>query len=72
MAQNNTPSTSRIRLNEAVNKLSKYFGLYTAKDLAGQIALTEIQGIANNTSFDLPPPPAEVTKLVISKVHDAF
>lgn len=64
MPQNNVPNTNRTRLNAAVNKLSKYFGLYTVRDLAGQIALTEIQGISNNTTFDLPAPPPEVTRLI--------
>jgi hypothetical protein len=64
MPQNNRPGTSRIRLTEAINKLSQYFGLYTTQDLAGQIALTQIQGLDTNSSFTLPPPPPEVTRLI--------
>lgn len=64
MIQSNSNATNRRDLNNAVNKLSKYFGLYTTKDLAGQIAITEIQGNANDTSFELTPPPPEVTRLI--------
>src|SRR5574337_255536 len=64
LSNSNRPSTTRIHLNEAVNKLSRFFGLYTAKDLAGRIALQEIQGLSNNSSFGLAPPSPEVTKLI--------
>lgn len=59
----NQPSTT-IPLQESIRKLSKYFGLYTVKDLAGSIALSQIQGQDTGTSFDLPPPPEWITKLV--------
>lgn len=55
---------AKVRLNEAVNKLSKYFGLYTVKDLAGRIALTEIQGMQNQSSFDFPRPSPELTRII--------
>jgi len=60
------------KLYEATNRLAKYFGLYTARDLAGRIALEQVQGIegANSTvaNFDLPPPPQEVTELVAAVI----
>lgn len=60
------------KLYTATNRLAKYFGLYTARDLAGRIALEQVQGIvgANGTvaSFDLPPPPQEITDLVAAIV----
>lgn len=59
----NQPSTT-IPLQESIRKLSKYFGLYTVKDLAGSIALSQIQGQDTGTSFDLPPPPEWITKLI--------
>lgn len=62
----NQPSTT-IPLQDAIKKLSKYFGLYTVKDLAARIALTQIQGQAAasaSTEFDLPAPPAHITKII--------
>lgn len=59
----NQPSTT-IPLQESIRKLSKYFGLYTVKDLAGSIALSQIQGQDTGTSFDLPPPPEWITKMI--------
>jgi len=60
------------KLYAATNRLAKYFGLYTARDLAGRIALEQLQGIvgANSTTanFDLPPPPQEITDLVAAIV----
>jgi hypothetical protein len=60
------------KLYLATNRLAKYFGLYTARDLAGRIALEQVQGIvgANSTvaSFDLPPPPQEITDLVAALI----
>jgi hypothetical protein len=56
------------KLYTATNRLARYFGLYTARDLSGRIALEQLQGIvgANSTTanFDLPPPPQEITDLV--------
>lgn len=56
------------KLYTATNRLARFFGLYTARDLAGRIALEQIQGIAGANStvanFDLPPPPQEITDLV--------
>lgn len=60
----NQPSTT-IPLQDAIKKLSKYFGLYTVKDLAARIALTQIQGqTAASTAFDLPAPPEHITKII--------
>lgn len=59
------------KLYTATNRLARFFGLYTARDLAGRIALEQVQGIAGSTaiaSFDLPPPTQEVTELVASIV----
>ena len=56
------------KLYAATNRLARYFGLYTARDLSGRIALEQLQGIvgANSTvaNFDLPAPPQEITELV--------
>lgn len=60
------------KLYTATNRLAKYFGLYTARDLSGRIALEQVQGIAgaNSTvvSFNLPPPPEEITNLVATLI----
>lgn len=59
------------KLYTASNRLAKYFGLYTARDLAGRVALDQVQGITGATrvaSFDLPPPPQEITDLVAAIV----
>lgn len=59
------------KLYTATNRLARYFGLYTARDLAGRIALEQVQGIAGTTgvaTFDLPAPAQEVTELVASIV----
>lgn len=53
-----------IPLQDSIKKLSKYFGLYTVRDLAGRIALSQIQGQDSNASFDLPAPPAHETRLI--------
>lgn len=53
-----------IPLQEAIKKLSKYFGLYTVRDLSGRIALTQIQGQESNASFDLPAPPEHITRII--------
>ena len=57
------------KLAESVNKLSKYFGLYTARDLSGRIALEQLQGISglsSDSTFTIPVPSIEVTELVAS------
>lgn len=54
------------KLYTATNRLARFFGLYTARDLAGRIALEQVQGIAGTSrvaSFDLPAPAQEVTDL---------
>lgn len=59
------------KLYTASNRLARYFGLYTARDLAGRVALDQLQGITGATrvaSFDLPPPPQEITDLVAAIV----
>lgn len=59
------------KLYSATNKLAKYYGLYTARDLAGRVALEQVQGIIGASrvaSFDLPSPPPEITELVASIV----
>lgn len=60
------------KLYTSTNRLARFFGLYTARDLAGRIALEQIQGIAGANStvanFDLPPPPQEITELVAALV----
>lgn len=58
-------------LYRATNRLARHFGLFTARDLAGRIALEQIQGIVGSNgvaSFDLPPPTQDVTDLVASIV----
>jgi hypothetical protein len=69
----NQPQTT-IPLQDAIKKLSKYFGLYTVRDLAGRIALSQIMGGESNSnnsngqndnnSFDLPQPPAHITRII--------
>ena len=59
----NQPATT-IPLQESIRKLSKYFGLYTVRDLAGSIALSQIQGQDTGSSFELPPPPEWITKMI--------
>lgn len=59
------------KLYTATNRLSKYFGLYTARDLAGRIAMEQLQGISglNGTaSFNLPAPPQEIVDLIAAIV----
>lgn len=51
-------------LQEAIKTLSKYFGLYTVRDLAGRIALSRIQGQDSDSSFDLPQPPAHISRII--------
>jgi len=53
-----------IPLQDSIKKLSKYFGLYTVRDLASRIALSQIQGQDSSSSFDLPAVPAHETKLI--------
>ena len=55
---------SSIPLQDSIKKLSKYFGLYTVRDLSGRIALSQIQGQDNNSSFDLPAPPDYITRMI--------
>lgn len=64
-AGQNQPSTT-IPLQEAIKKLSKYFGLYTVRDLTGRIALSKIQGdrSALSGSFDLPQPPEHINRII--------
>lgn len=62
-AGSNTLATT-IPLQNAIKKLAKYFGLYTVRDLAGRIALSRILGQDNGSSFDLPQPPAHVTRII--------
>jgi hypothetical protein len=59
----NQPATT-IPLQESIRKLSKYFGLYTVRDLAASIALSQIQGQDIGSSFDLPQPPEWITKMI--------
>lgn len=60
------------KLYTATNRLARFFGLYTARDLAGRIALEQVQGLtgANSTvsSFELPSPPQEITDLVAAVI----
>jgi len=53
-----------IPLQDSIKVLSKYFGLYTIRDLAGRIALSQIQGQENGASFDLPTPPAHISRMI--------
>lgn len=62
-AGGNQPQTS-IPLQDAIKKLSKHFGLYTVKDLAARIALSQIQGQESNSSFDLPAPPEHISRII--------
>lgn len=57
------------KLYTSVNRLARFFGLYTARDLAGRIAMEQIQGISGLSTaetFSLPPPAPEITELVAS------
>ncbi len=59
------------KLYTASNRLARYYGLFTARDLAGRVAMEQVQGIAGASrvvSFDLPPPPQEITELVAAIV----
>jgi len=63
--------TTQQKLSESVNRLSRYFGLYTARDLSGRIAMEQLQGIsglASNATFSIPVPSIEVTELVASVI----
>lgn len=53
-----------IPLQDSIKVLSKYYGLYTIKDLAGRIALSQIQGQESGTSIDLPSPPTYITRMI--------
>jgi hypothetical protein len=55
---------STIPLQEAIKVLSKYYGLYTVRDLAGRIALSQIQGRDSGASFDLAPPPLYISRII--------
>ena len=59
----NQPQTT-IPLQDSLKVLAKYFGLYTVRDLASRIALTQIRGEDTNSSFDLPQPPAYLTRII--------
>ena len=63
------------KLYEATNLLSRYYGLYTARDLAGRLAMEQLQGntgvndsVAN---FDLEPPPAEITNIIAAIIDNS-
>jgi hypothetical protein len=53
-----------IPLQDSIKVLSKYYGLYTVRDLAGRIALSQIQGQESGASFDLPSPPSHITRMI--------
>ena len=53
-----------IPLQDSIKVLSKYYGLYTVRDLSGRIALSQIQGQESGASFDLPQPPAHLTRMI--------
>lgn len=53
-----------IPLQDSIKMLSKYFGLYTVRDLSGRIALSQIQGQESGSSFDLPQPAAHITRMI--------
>lgn len=53
-----------IPLQDAIKMLSKYYGLYTVRDLSGRIALSQIQGQESGTSFDVPQPPEYITRMI--------
>lgn len=59
---NSLPTT--LPLQESIKKLSKFFGLYTIEDLAGRIALSELQGQSISGSQDIPQPSEHITKLI--------
>ncbi len=64
-------ASTQQKLFTSVNRLARYFGLFTARDLAGRIALEQIQGISGLSSsqtFSLPVPSAETTELVASVI----
>lgn len=59
------PISSTNSLQNAIKKLSKFFGLYTVRDLSGRIALSQVLGQSGEGgSFDLPQPPAHVSKII--------
>jgi hypothetical protein len=52
-------------LQIATNKLAKYFGLYTARDLAGGIALSAVNHIQGSTNeFSIVPPNNSIVELI--------
>lgn len=53
-----------IPLQESIKVLSKYFGLYTVKDLAGQIALSQLSGQESNSSLELAQPPRHIKRII--------
>ena len=53
-----------IPLQDAIKMLSRYYGLYTVRDLSGRIALSQIQGQESGTSYDLPQPPEYITRMI--------
>jgi hypothetical protein len=53
-----------VPLQDSIKTLSKYYGLYTVRDLSGRIALSQIQGQESGTSFDIPSPPAHITRMI--------
>jgi hypothetical protein len=53
-----------IPLQDSIKVLSKYYGLYTVRDLAGRIALSQIQGQESGASFGLPAPPAHISRMI--------
>ena len=63
------------KLYEATNLLSKYYGLYTARDLAGRLAMENIQGNseanASVVNFDLEQPPAEITNIIAAIIDNS-
>lgn len=62
-------ANNQLNLQKATNKLAKYFGLYTARDLAGGIALSRVYHIEGSTSeFTLVPPNDAAAEIIASIV----
>ena len=62
-------ANNQLNLQRATNKLAKYFGLYTARDLAGGIALSRVYHIEGSTSeFTLVPPNDTAAEIIASIV----
>lgn len=64
-------ATTQQKLMKATNKLARYYGLYTAKDLSGQIALETINRIPGSTDALNLNPPSDLVALAVATLIDS-